>query len=253
MSSVLLIPAIDIKDGQCVRLNQGRMDEATHYGDDPVAMADRWVAAGARRLHVVDLDGAVQGHPVHFELIRTLVRKHRGIPIQIGGGLRSMETVADYLDAGVEYVVIGTRAITAPHFVTELCQQFPGHIMVGLDAREGRVATDGWVNQSSHRVVDVARRFQDQGVAAIIFTDIGRDGMLNRVNIEAIVDLCQGISIPVIASGGLCSFEDVHALCQAAALGVQGGIVGRALYSGDLDFPSAQRLADHLGSADATR
>ena len=246
---MLLIPAIDIKDGKCVRLRQGRMDDETIYSDNPLAVAERWVAAGARRLHVVDLDGAVSGKPGNADLIHAIATAHPDIPVQVGGGIRHEDTIQTYLDAGVRFVIIGTRAVTTPHFVADVCLEFPGHIIVGLDARDGRLATEGWSKLSHHNAADLARRFEDDGVASIIFTDIGRDGMLSCVNIEAIVKLCQQISIPVIASGGLRDLDDIRALCAVAGEGIEGAITGRAIYEGTLDFAEAQRLADKLCGA----
>ncbi|MBI2992892.1 MAG: 1-(5-phosphoribosyl)-5-[(5-phosphoribosylamino)methylideneamino]imidazole-4-carboxamide isomerase [Gammaproteobacteria bacterium] len=243
---MLLIPAIDIKDGKCVRLRQGRMDDETIYSDNPSAVAERWVAAGARRLHIVDLDGAVSGKPGNADLIHAISMAHPDIPIQVGGGIRHEDTIQTYLDAGVRFVIIGTRAVTTPHFVADVCLEFPGHIIVGLDAKDGKLATEGWSKLSHHNAVDIARRFEDDGVASIIFTDIGRDGTLSCINIEATVKLCQQISIPVIASGGLRNLDDIRALCAAAKEGIEGAITGRAIYEGTLDFTEAQRLADQL-------
>jgi phosphoribosylformimino-5-aminoimidazole carboxamide ribotide isomerase len=247
---MLLIPAIDIKDGKCVRLRQGRMEDATVYGDNPVEIAGRWVAAGARRLHVVDLNGAVSGTPGNADLIHSIVEAHPDIPVQVGGGIRDEDTIQTYLDAGVSFVIIGTRAVATPHFVADVCLEFPGHIIVGLDARDGKLATDGWSKLSHHDAVDMARRFEDDGVASIIFTDIGRDGMLSSVNIEATVRLCQKINIPVIASGGLRNLDDVRALCEVAGEGIIGAIAGRAIYEGTLDLTEAQKLADKLCKED---
>ena len=247
---MLLIPAIDIKDGKCVRLRQGRMEDATVYGDNPVEIAGRWVAAGARRLHVVDLNGAVSGRPGNADLIHAIVEAHPDIPVQVGGGIRDEDTIQTYLDAGVSFVIIGTRAVATPHFVADVCLEFPGHIIVGLDARDGKLATDGWSKLSHHDAVDMARRFEDEGVASIIFTDIGRDGMLSSVNIEATVRLCQKINIPVIASGGLRNLDDVRALCEVAAEGIVGVIAGRAIYEGTLNLTEAQKLADELCGKD---
>ena len=243
---MLLIPAIDIKDGKCVRLRQGRMDDETIYSDNPLEIADRWVAAGARRLHVVDLNGAVSGKPGNADLIHAIAMGHPDIPIQVGGGIRHEDTIQTYLDAGVRFVIIGTRAVTTPHFVADVCLEFPGHIIVGLDARDGKLATEGWSKMSHHDAVDIARRFEDDGVTSIIFTDIGRDGMLSCINIEATVKLCQNISIPVIASGGIRNLDDIRALCEVAKEGIEGAITGRAIYEGTLDFSEAQRLADRL-------
>jgi phosphoribosylformimino-5-aminoimidazole carboxamide ribotide isomerase len=243
---MLLIPAIDIKDGKCVRLRQGRMDAETVYSDNPLEVAERWVKAGARRLHVVDLNGAVTGKPGNADIIHGIVEAHPEVPVQVGGGIRDEDTIQTYLDAGVSFVIIGTRAVTTPHFVSDVCLEFPGHIIVGLDARDGKLATEGWSKLSHHDAVDMARRFEDEGVACIIFTDIGRDGMLSSVNIEATVKLCQHVNIPVIASGGVRNLDDIRALCEVAGEGIEGAITGRAIYEGTLDFAAGQKLADKL-------
>jgi phosphoribosylformimino-5-aminoimidazole carboxamide ribotide isomerase len=243
---MLLIPAIDLKDGKCVRLRQGRMDDETVFGDDPVAVARRWVEAGARRLHMVDLNGAFEGRPVNAAAIRSVAEAFPDLPIQVGGGIRDEETVQAYLDAGVQYTIIGTRAVSAPHFVNDLCAEFPGHIIVGLDAKDGKVAIDGWSKLSHHSVIDMAQRFENDGVEAIVFTDISRDGMMTGVNIESTVELAQAIRIPVIASGGITSIDDVQALCKVTDEGIMGAITGRAIYEGSLDLAEAQKLADEL-------
>jgi phosphoribosylformimino-5-aminoimidazole carboxamide ribotide isomerase len=243
---MLLIPAIDLKDGKCVRLRQGRMDDETVFGDDPVAVARRWVEAGARRLHMVDLNGAFEGRPVNAAAIRSVAEAFPDLPIQVGGGIRDEETVQAYLDAGVQYTIIGTRAVSAPHFVNDLCAEFPGHIIVGLDAKDGKVAIDGWSKLSHHSVIDMAQRFENDGVEAIVFTDISRDGMMTGVNIESTVELAQAIRIPVIASGGITSIDDVQALCKVTDEGIMGAITGRAIYEGTLDLAEAQKLADEL-------
>ncbi len=241
---MLVIPAIDLKDGKCVRLRQGDMDEATVYSDDPVKMAAHWVAQGARRLHLVDLNGAFAGKPVNAEVVRAIASEFPELPIQVGGGIRDEETVQAYLEAGVQYVIIGTQAINAPHFVEDLCLEFPSHIIVGLDAKDGKVAIDGWSKLSHHDVVDMAQRFENMGVEAIIYTDIGRDGMLNGVNVESTVRLAQSIRIPVIASGGITGLDDIRALCEVEGEGIMGAITGRAIYEKTLDFGAAQKLAD---------
>lgn len=243
---MLLIPAIDIKDGKCVRLRQGRMDAETVYSDNPLEIADRWVGAGARRLHVVDLNGAVSGRPGNADVIHGIVEAHPEVTVQVGGGIRHEDTIQTYLEAGISYVIIGTRAVTTPHFVSDVCLEFPGHIIVGLDAKDGKLATEGWSKLSHHNAVDLARRFEDEGVVSIIFTDIGRDGMLSSVNIDATVRLCRQISIPVIASGGIRGLDDIRALCEVADEGIAGAITGRAIYEGTLDYGEAQRLADTL-------
>lgn len=242
---MLIIPAIDIKNGKCVRLRQGRMDRETVYSDDPVAMAGKWVAAGAKRLHIVDLDGAVRGSPSNADIIHAIAETHPDTPLQVGGGVRDEDTIQAYLDVGVAYVIIGTRAVTTPHFVSDMCLEFPGHIIVGLDAKEGKLATDGWSKLSHHDATDMAQRFEEDGVVAIIFTDISRDGMLNSINLEATVNICREITIPVIASGGIRNLDDIRALCEAGEAGILGAITGRAIYEGTLDFAAAQKIADN--------
>lgn len=243
---MLLIPAIDLKDGKCVRLIQGDMQQDTVYSDDPVAVAKRWVNAGARRLHLVDLNGAIDGRPVNHEIIHEVVEACPGIPIQVGGGIRDEDTIQRYLDAGVSYVILGTKAVTAPHFVSDVCIEFPGHIIVGLDVRDGKVAIDGWSKLSRHDALDLAQHFEADGVASIVFTDIGRDGMMSGLNIEATVAFASELTIPVIASGGVTNMDDIRALCEVASEGIHGAITGRAIYEGSLDFAEAQRLADEL-------
>jgi phosphoribosylformimino-5-aminoimidazole carboxamide ribotide isomerase len=241
---MLLIPAIDLKDGKCVRLRQGRMEDETVFADDPMEMAQRWVDAGARRLHLVDLNGAFAGRPVNADVIRRIATAFPDVPIQVGGGIRDEDTVQLYLDAGVQYVIIGTKAVSAPHFVNDLCLEFPGHIIVGLDAREGKVAIDGWSKLSHHDVIDLAQRFERDGVEAIVYTDISRDGMMEGVNVEATAKLAGGISIPVIASGGISSVDDIKALLAVADEGIMGAIIGRALYEGSIDLVEAQKLVN---------
>lgn len=243
---MLLIPAIDLKDGKCVRLKQGRMEDTTVFSDDPVAVADRWVEAGARRLHLVDLNGAFEGKPMNAGVIKAIAEKHPDLPIQVGGGIRDEETIQTYLDAGVQYVIIGTKAVNAPHFVNDICLDFPGHIIIGLDAKDGKVAIDGWSKLSKHDVIDMAQHFEHDGVAAIVYTDISRDGMMSGVNIEATVKLAQAITIPVIASGGITNLDDVRKLCEVAEEGITGAITGRAIYEGTLDFVEGQKLSDEL-------
>ncbi|MGH8529665.1 MAG: 1-(5-phosphoribosyl)-5-[(5-phosphoribosylamino)methylideneamino]imidazole-4-carboxamide isomerase [Nevskiales bacterium] len=236
---MLLIPAIDLKDGQCVRLRQGRMDEATVFGTDPAAIAKRWLDEGAERLHVVDLDGATQGRPVNAKVIADIVKACPNLPVQVGGGIRDEETVQAYLDAGVQYVIIGTKAARAPHFVSDLCVEFPKHIIIGLDAKDGKIATDGWAKVSNHDVVEFAQHFERDGIEAIIYTDIGRDGMMQGFNVEATRRLAQSVNIPVIASGGVSSLTDVDQVRQLESDGVIGAIVGRALYEGTLSLKEA--------------
>jgi phosphoribosylformimino-5-aminoimidazole carboxamide ribotide isomerase len=225
------------------------MDDATVFSDDPLAMARRWVQAGARRLHLVDLNGAVSGRPVNADAVEAIAREFPNVPVQVGGGIRTEDTIQAYLDAGVRYVILGTKAVNAPHFVSDVCAEFPGHIIVGLDAKDGKVAIDGWSKLSGHDVIDLARRWQNDGVEAIIYTDIGRDGMMTGVNVEATVKLANAISIPVIASGGITNLDDIKQLCAVADAGIVGAITGRAIYEGSLDFAHAQKLADQLSSA----
>jgi len=239
-----LIPAIDLKDGQCVRLRQGRMEDSTVFSKDPVAMAAQWVTAGATRLHLVDLDGAMAGFPVNADIIRQIAENHPEIEIQIGGGIRNVDVIQTYLDVGVDFVIVGTQAVRDPGFVDNACLEFPGHVIVGLDARDGRVATHGWEQVSDIAATELAKRFEDAGVEAIVFTDIGRDGMMNGFNAKATADLAKAIEIPVIASGGVSSMADVERLCEIADVGVTGAIVGRALYEHSLDFAEAQAYAN---------
>lgn len=244
---MLLIPAIDLKDGHCVRLRQGDLSDATVFSDDPAAMAGQWLDQGARRLHLVDLNGAIAGKPRNSEAIEAIVDAvDQEIPIQIGGGIRDLDTVEYYLDNGITYVIIGTAAVKNPGFLSDACSAFPGHIIVGLDARDGKVATDGWSKLTKHDVLDMAHKFEDYGCEAIIYTDIGRDGMLSGVNIEATVRLAQHVRIPVIASGGVASLEDIRSLCAVYGEGIEGAILGRSLYEGTLDLEEAQKLADAL-------
>jgi len=244
---MLIIPAIDLKDGHCVRLEQGEMDTATVFSEEPAAMARHWVKQGGRRLHLVDLNGAFAGKPVNEEAIQAIVKELGDeIPVQLGGGIRDLATIERYLDDGIRYVIIGTAAVKNPGFLHEACDAFPGHVMVGLDARDGKVAVEGWSKLTGHDVVDLAKRFEDYGVEAVIYTDIGRDGMLNGVNIEATVRLAHALHIPVIASGGVANLDDVRNLCAVAGEGIMGAITGRAIYQGTLDFTQAQKLADEL-------
>jgi len=243
---MILIPAIDLKNGKCVRLRQGDMNDDTVYSDDPVAVAREWIDAGARRMHVVDLDGATKGKPVNRKIVEQIVQACGDVPVQIGGGIRDDETVQAYLDAGVSYCIIGTKAVTTPHFVEDICLNFPGHIIVGLDAKDGKVAIDGWSKLSRHDVIDIAQHFEQDGVTSIVYTEISRDGMMTGVNIEATVNLARAINIPVIASGGVTNLADVEGLCKVANEGIIGAITGRALYEKTLDFAEGQQLADKL-------
>ena len=242
---MLIIPAIDLKDGRCVRLQQGDMDSATVFSDDPVAMAKNWASQGARRLHIVDLNGAVAGKPKNEKVIREMIAAvGETLPIQLGGGIRDLDTIESYIDAGVSYVIIGTAAVKNPGFLHDACYAFPGHIIVGLDAKDGKVAVEGWSKMTGHDVIDLGKKFEDYGAEALVYTDIGRDGMLTGVNIEATLKLAQAIRIPIIASGGLSSVKDVQAVCKLVPEGIVGAIAGRALYEGKLDFRKAQAAAD---------
>lgn len=248
---MLLIPAIDLKDGRCVRLKQGDMNEATTFSEDPAAMARRWLEAGARRLHLVDLNGAFAGKPVNESAIKAIIDAVGDeIPVQLGGGIRDLDTIERYLDDGLSYVIIGTAAVKNPGFLRDACTAFGGHIIVGLDAKDGKVATDGWSKLTGHEVVDLGKKFEDYGVEGVIYTDIGRDGMLSGINIDATVKLAQALSIPVIASGGLSNLKDIEALCAVEDEGVEGVICGRAIYTGDLDFAAAQKRADQLNGGE---
>jgi len=242
---MLIIPAIDLKDGRCVRLQQGDMDSATVFSEDPVAMARHWAEQGARRLHIVDLNGAIAGKPKNEKVIRQMIAAvGDALPIQLGGGIRDLDTIESYIDAGVAYVIIGTAAVKNPGFLHDACYAFPGHIIVGLDAKDGKVAVEGWSKMTGHDVIDLGRKFEDYGAEALVYTDIGRDGMLTGVNVEATLKLAQAIKTPIIASGGLNSVKDVQSVCTLVPEGMIGAIAGRALYEGKLDFRKAQATAD---------
>ncbi|MFT7559512.1 MAG: phosphoribosylformimino-5-aminoimidazole carboxamide ribotide isomerase [Flavobacteriales bacterium] len=241
---MLIIPAIDLKDGKCVRLRQGLMEDSTVFADNPVPMAERWIEQGCRRLHLVDLNGAFDGKPVNGEIVTEIARAHPNLPIQIGGGIRSGDTIQEYLEAGVDYVIIGTKAVKEPKFVAEMCKAFPGHIIVGLDAKNGLVATDGWAEVSNFQATELAKRFEQDGVSSIIYTDIARDGMMQGVNVEATVAMAQASSIPVVASGGITNMDDIRALNAQAHTGICGAITGRAIYEGTLDLAQAQKYCD---------
>jgi phosphoribosylformimino-5-aminoimidazole carboxamide ribotide isomerase len=243
---VLIIPAIDLKDGRCVRLQQGKMDTAKVFSDNPVEMAKHWAAQGARRLHIVDLNGAVAGRPKNEKVIRDVIAAvGEQVPIQVGGGIRDLDTIESYLDAGVTYIVIGTAAVKNPGFLSDACYAFPGHIIAGLDAKEGKVAVEGWSKLTGHDVVDLAKKYEDYGIEALVYTDIGRDGMMGGINIEATLRLAQATKTPIIASGGLNSVEDVQAVCaKLVPEGVIAAIAGRALYEGKLELKTAQAAAD---------
>lgn len=241
---MLIIPAIDLKDGHCVRLRQGEMDDATVYGSDPVEMAARWVKEGCRRLHLVDLNGAFEGKPMNGEAVSAIAKAYPNLPIQIGGGIRSLHTIEQYLDAGVNYVIIGTKAVKEPKFVAEACKAFPGSVIVGLDAKDGLVATDGWAEVSTLLATELAKRFEQDGVDSIVYTDIARDGMMQGVNIDATVAMAKASGLPVIASGGVTNMDDIRALQAVANAGILGAITGRAIYEGELDLREAQSYCD---------
>ena len=247
---MLLIPAIDIKDGKCVRLRQGDMQDSTVFADDPLNAARRWVEAGAERLHIVDLDGAAAGEPVNADLVHRIVEEFPDVPIQLGGGIRDEDTVEAYLNAGVQYVILGTKAVNEPHFVSDLCVEFPRHIIVGLDAKEGKIAVDGWSKLSKHDLIDLAQHFENDGVEAILYTDISRDGMLTGINVDATRKLAESIRIPVIAAGGLTGLDDIRAVCGIADSGVIGVVTGRAIYEGTLDFSEGLKLVRTHSPAD---
>ena len=243
---MLIIPAIDLKDGRCVRLKQGDMNSATVFSDDPVAMARHWAAQGAKRLHIVDLNGAIAGRPKNEKVIRDVIAAvGNDLQIQLGGGIRDLDAIESYLDAGVTYVVIGTAAVKNPGFLSDACYAFPGHVIAGLDAKDGKVAVEGWSKMTGHDVVDLARKYEEYGIEALIYTDIGRDGMMTGINIDATLKLAQQLKTPLIASGGLNSLQDVQAVCEKLVPeGVIGAIAGRALYEGKLDLKKAQAAAD---------
>jgi phosphoribosylformimino-5-aminoimidazole carboxamide ribotide isomerase len=243
---VLIIPAIDLKDGRCVRLKQGDMKTATVFSDDPVAMAKHWAAQGARRLHIVDLNGAIAGRPKNEKVIREMIAAvGEKVPIQLGGGIRDLDAIEAYIDAGVTYVIIGTAAVKNPGFLSDACYAFPGHVIAGLDAKDGKVAVDGWSKMTGHDVIDLAKKFEEYGVESIIYTDIGRDGMMSGINIEATLKLAQALKTPIIASGGLNSIKDIESICaRLVPEGIIGAIAGRALYEGKIELKAAQAAAD---------
>jgi len=243
---MLLIPAIDIKEGKCVRLRQGLMEDSTVFGDSPLEMADKWVELGAKRLHLVDLDGAFAGRPANADAINAIAEKYPNVPIQIGGGIRDEKTIQAYLDAGVQYVIIGTRAANEPEFINEIASEFGKHLIIGLDAKDGIVAVDGWAKLTDHNVIDLAKRFENDGVQAIIYTDIARDGMMQGVNLEATQRLAESVNIPIIASGGVTNMNDLIELQKIEDSGVSGVITGRAIYEGTLDFAEGQAYLDSM-------
>ena len=249
---MLIIPAIDLKDGKCVRLKQGEMNQATVFSDDPTATAREWMEKGARRLHLIDLNGAAAGRPKNEGVIKAIAAAIGDkVPIQLGGGIRDLDTIERYLDLGVSYVIIGTAAVKTPGFLHDACTAFGGHVLVALDAKDGKVAVDGWSKMTGHDVIDLAKKFEDYGVEAVIYTDIGRDGMLTGVNIDATVALARQLTVPVIASGGLTNLDDIKALCAVESEGISGAITGRAVYQGTLDFVEAQKMADQLSGKKA--
>ena len=241
---MILIPAIDLKEGHCVRLRQGNMDESTVFSDDPVSMAGKWVEQGCSRLHLVDLDGAFEGEPVNADVIEEICSSFPDIPVQIGGGIRNTATVESYLEAGVSYVILGTMAVKRPEFITQLCSEFPGNVIVGIDAKDGMVAVHGWAEGSEHTAQELALRFEDQGVAAIVYTDISRDGMMQGLNVEATRELAESISVPVIASGGVTDMDCILQLNEVKSAGIEGVIIGRALYERTISLPEAQAYID---------
>ncbi|MDE0948564.1 MAG: 1-(5-phosphoribosyl)-5-[(5-phosphoribosylamino)methylideneamino]imidazole-4-carboxamide isomerase [Candidatus Thioglobus sp.] len=241
---MLIIPAIDLKDGQCVRLRKGLMEDTTVFSNDPTEMAAKWVNEGARRLHLVDLNGAFEGKPVNAKCVNEITKKFPDLPVQIGGGIRDFKTAGAYIEAGISYLIIGTMAVTNPEFVSNLCREFPDKIIVGLDANNGLVATDGWAKQTDLNVVDLSKKYEQYGVSSIIYTDIARDGMMQGVNVEATASLARQTSIPIIASGGITNLDDITALLKNAHHGIMGAITGRAIYEGKLDFHDAQTMSD---------
>ncbi|WXU00426.1 MAG: Phosphoribosyl isomerase A [Catillopecten margaritatus gill symbiont] len=241
---MIIIPAIDLKNGQCVRLRQGLMEDTTVFSDNPVEVAGQWVAQGARRLHLVDLNGAFEGKPINAQSVTEITKVFPDLPVQIGGGIRTMEIANTYVEAGISYLIIGTMAVTHPQFVAELCREFPGKIIVGLDANNGLVATEGWAKQTDLHVVDLSKKFEQDGVSSIVYTDIARDGMMQGVNVEATANLARQTSIPIIASGGITNMDDISGLLAEENSGIMGAITGRAIYEGTLDFAKAQQLCD---------
>ena len=243
---MIIIPALDLKEGRCVRLSQGKMDQESVYSEHPVEMAKHWESKGAERLHVVDLNGAVMGKPIHRSLIMEITQSLR-IPIEVGGGIRNIATIEDYLFSGVRWVILGTAAFQNRSFVEEACRQFPERVILGIDARGGRVAIRGWKEEVSLDAIDLARQFERKGLSAIIFTDIERDGMSTGLNFESTRRLSRSTSTPVIASGGASRIEDIEHLLELESEGVIGVIVGRALYTGQIDLEEAIRLVKRAG------
>ena len=245
---MIIIPAIDLKDGQCVRLRKGVMDDTTVFSNNPTEMAAKWVDEGARRLHLVDLNGAFEGKPINEDCIKDITRTFPKLPVQIGGGIRDLKTASAYIDAGISYLIIGTMSVKNPDFVKELCLEFPNKIIVGLDANNGFVATDGWAEQTNINVLDLAKKYEQYGVSSIVYTDIARDGMMQGVNVEATANLADKTSIPIIASGGVTNLDDIATLLKNAHYGIIGAITGRAIYEGQLNFRDAQAMSDFYDS-----
>ena len=241
---MIIIPAIDLKDGQCVRLRKGIMEDTTVFSNNPTEMASKWVAEGARRLHLVDLNGAFEGKPINADCVNEITKSFPDLPVQIGGGIRDLQTASAYIEAGISYLIIGTMAVTNPDFVEKLCDEFPNKIIVGLDANNGLVATDGWAKQTDIDVVELSKKYEQYGVNSIVYTDIARDGMMQGVNVEATANLAKKTSIPIIASGGITNLDDIAALLKNAHHGIMGAITGRAIYEGQLDFNDAQTMSD---------
>jgi phosphoribosylformimino-5-aminoimidazole carboxamide ribotide isomerase len=242
---VEIIPAIDFKDGKVVNLKQGKLDQSTIYSDDPIGMAEHWVSKGCKRLHLVDLDGAFDGRPRNADVINAIAKNHPGLKIQLGGGIRSAEVIESYLNAGVDYLIIGTKAVQEPNFVGEMCKRFPGHIIIGLDGRHGMLAINGWEEATDISVESLARLFEYQGIDGIVYTDIGKDGMMEGVNLHATMDLADSVNVPIIASGGVADMKDIQALLEVGERisgGITGVITGRAIYEGTLDLEEAIAL-----------
>jgi phosphoribosylformimino-5-aminoimidazole carboxamide ribotide isomerase len=240
---MIIIPAIDLKDNQCVRLEQGLMDKTTVFSNKPVEVAQQWVEQGAKRLHLVDLNGAFEGKPINQDVIVDITKTYPDLEVQIGGGIRTMQTAEQYINIGIDYLIIGSKAVTNPEFVSELCKEFAGKVIVGLDANDGFVAIDGWATKTDIQVSELAKRFEQDGVSSIVYTDIARDGMMKGVNVEATAKLARAIDIPVIASGGITNMDDIHGLGKVAGDGIMGAITGRAIYEGTLDFVEAEKIA----------
>ena len=241
---MIIIPAIDLKDGQCVRLRKGIMEDTTVFSNNPTEMASKWVAEGARRLHLVDLNGAFEGKPINADCVNEITKSFPNLPVQIGGGIRDLQTANAYIEAGISYLIIGTMAVTNPDFVEKLCEEFPNKIIVGLDANNGLVATDGWAKQTDIDVIELSKKYEQYGVNSIVYTDIARDGMMQGVNVKATANLAKKTSIPIIASGGITNLDDIAALLKNAHHGIMGAITGRAIYEGQLDFNDAQTMSD---------